>query len=298
MQRMQALRISSGLPKALTNELAVAAVQLLNTTPIESLRWKTPHEVIFNTKPSVAHYLPIGCRAYVYRRDLKAVDKTEPRAHIGYLVGYDSSNIYCVWIPSLDRVIRTRDVIFKWKFTYKDDAIHNVTTGKVTEQEVEILDLEQPLFTATADDLYTTEQLDRHLEEIKNSNALSLRSNTKTITKDLHPADSTRGTISTQRSPKLQCSLTLERSLTSECSPSPANSTIVLTRPTPSAEACQHVYNIPSYLPNRHNNNAPQALNPDIGDQNIITEARRSRAPPVDYSYLSRGQERCRGASH
>jgi hypothetical protein len=87
MQRMQALRISSGLPKALTNELAVAAVQLLNTTPIESLRWKTPHEVIFNTKPSVAHYLPIGCRAYVYRRDLKAVDKTEPRAHIGYLVG-------------------------------------------------------------------------------------------------------------------------------------------------------------------------------------------------------------------
>jgi predicted Kef-type K+ transport protein len=102
MQRTRALRISSGLPKALTNELAVAAVQLLNTTLVELLRWKTPHKVIFNTKLSVAHYSLIGCRAYVYRRDIKAADKTKPRAHIGYLVGYDLSNIYRVWIPSLD----------------------------------------------------------------------------------------------------------------------------------------------------------------------------------------------------
>jgi hypothetical protein len=31
------LRISSGHPKALINELALAAVQLINTTPIKSL---------------------------------------------------------------------------------------------------------------------------------------------------------------------------------------------------------------------------------------------------------------------
>jgi hypothetical protein len=37
MQRTRALRISSGLPKSLTNKLAVAAVQLLNTTLIKSL---------------------------------------------------------------------------------------------------------------------------------------------------------------------------------------------------------------------------------------------------------------------
>jgi hypothetical protein len=37
MQHTQALWISSGLPKALTNELALAAVQLLNTTPVKSL---------------------------------------------------------------------------------------------------------------------------------------------------------------------------------------------------------------------------------------------------------------------
>jgi hypothetical protein len=78
MQRTRALRISLGLLKALTNELAIVAVQLLNTTLVELLGWKTPHEVIFNTKPLVAYYLLIGCRAYVYRRDIKAADKTKP----------------------------------------------------------------------------------------------------------------------------------------------------------------------------------------------------------------------------
>jgi hypothetical protein len=38
--------------------------------------------------------------------------KLDPRAHIGYLVGYDSTNIYRVWIPEKGKVISTRDVIF------------------------------------------------------------------------------------------------------------------------------------------------------------------------------------------
>jgi hypothetical protein len=60
IQRTRALQISSGILKALTNELALAAGQLLNTTPIR-------------------------CSAYVYCRDIKAADKTEPQAQIGYL---------------------------------------------------------------------------------------------------------------------------------------------------------------------------------------------------------------------
>jgi hypothetical protein len=132
----------------------------------------------------VAYYSLIRYRAYVYRRDIKAADKTKPRAHIRYLVGYDLSNIYRIWIPTLNQVIRTRDVIFKWQFTYKNDALNNTSTGEITEQEVETLDLEQPLFTATADDLFTTEQLDRHLEEMENSTSLTLRTNTRPNTKE------------------------------------------------------------------------------------------------------------------
>jgi hypothetical protein len=165
--------------------------------------------VIFNTKPSVAYYSPIGCRAYVYCRHIKAADKTEPRAHIGYLVGYNLSNIFRIWIPSLDRVIRTRDVIFKWQFTYKDNALNDNSRGMVTEQKVETLDLGQPLFIATADDIYTTEQFNRHLKEIKNSTIHAQKPNTgPNIEKDQCPMDSIRGTISPQ------CSRTLELSFT------------------------------------------------------------------------------------
>ena len=39
-------------------------------------------------------------------------NKLDPRAHIGYLVGYDSTNIYRIWIPHKGKVISTRDVIF------------------------------------------------------------------------------------------------------------------------------------------------------------------------------------------
>jgi hypothetical protein len=55
---------------------------------------------------------------------------------------YDLSNIYRVWIPTRDRVIRTRDVIFKWQFSYKNDILDKITADKITEQEVETLDLE------------------------------------------------------------------------------------------------------------------------------------------------------------
>jgi hypothetical protein len=247
---------------------------------VQLLRWKTPHKVVFNTKPLVAHYLLIRCRAYVYRRDIKAADKTKLQAHIRYLVGYDSSNIYRVWIPTRGRVIRTRDVIFKWQFSYKNDTLDKITADSITEQEVETLDLKQPYFTATAEDLYTTEQLDRHLEEMEISTAHADRPNTRPNTeKERSPMDSTRGTISPQRSPT-------QRSPTPR-SPSPTNSTIAaLQRPTPLMES-RHAYEIPSYLPDCHNNNAPQAFNLDIGEHNVIARGRRSRRAPSNNRVLT-----------
>ncbi len=38
--------------------------------------------------------------------------KLDPRAHIGYLVGYRGVAIYKIWIPELAEVIVTRDVTF------------------------------------------------------------------------------------------------------------------------------------------------------------------------------------------
>jgi hypothetical protein len=52
------------------------------------------------------------CRAYPVDKDIPRLNKLWPRADIGYLVGYDSSNIFRIWIPAKNKVIATRDVTF------------------------------------------------------------------------------------------------------------------------------------------------------------------------------------------
>ena len=45
----------------------------------------------------------------------KRLNKLDPQAHIGYFVGYNSTNIYRIWILYKGIVIFTRDVIFNKK---------------------------------------------------------------------------------------------------------------------------------------------------------------------------------------
>jgi len=45
----------------------------------------------------------------------------ENRTYIGYLVGYDSSNIFRIWVPHRKRVIRARDVNFDETKRYNPD---------------------------------------------------------------------------------------------------------------------------------------------------------------------------------
>jgi hypothetical protein len=40
----------------------------------------------------------------------KRLSKLDPRAYIGYLISYNSTNIYRIWIPYKGIVISTRDV--------------------------------------------------------------------------------------------------------------------------------------------------------------------------------------------
>jgi hypothetical protein len=60
---------------------------------------------------------------------------------IGYLVGYDSSNIYRIWIPSQIRVIRTKDVTFD----------HNRFYDPVELDIGHLLDMPAPSYAASDD---------------------------------------------------------------------------------------------------------------------------------------------------
>ena len=136
MTQSRTMRISANLPHGLWKEIVNAATYLHNRTPRESLGWRTPYEVFYShaakmtakmtgtkepieeviKKPQLSHLRAYGCRAYAMTADAQLkknrLRKLDPRAHIGYLVGYDSTNIYRIWIPQQGKVISTRDVIF------------------------------------------------------------------------------------------------------------------------------------------------------------------------------------------
>jgi hypothetical protein len=104
--------IHAGLPKALANELICTAVRLLNVTPTKALGWRTPQEMVTGIWPDLSRLHVIGSRGFLLDKHLPKGDKLEKRTFEGFLIGYDASNIYRVWLPHSNRVICVRDVRF------------------------------------------------------------------------------------------------------------------------------------------------------------------------------------------
>jgi hypothetical protein len=126
------LRIHSGLPKTLANELVCTAARLLNVTPTKALGWRTPQEMVTGIQLDLSRLHVIGNRGFVLNKHLPRGDKLEDRTFEGFLVGYDASNIYQVWLPNTNRVIRVRDVRFIGEL-YKDKPSTPSLTPRMIE---------------------------------------------------------------------------------------------------------------------------------------------------------------------
>ena len=132
LRTVRTLRVAASLPKNIWPWLCEAAAYLLNRTPTKKLNYRTPFEMVTGKKPSVAHLRQIGCKAFALTHKIPKRDKMEVRANIGYHVGYASTNIFYVWIPSLDKVIRTRDVVFKDGLF---DPLNDITLGQLIDKK-------------------------------------------------------------------------------------------------------------------------------------------------------------------
>src|SRR6266702_6905792 len=99
------MRIAANLPYDLWNEIVNCAVYLRDQTPRESNRWKSPYKRFYtflanrkSRKPQLVHLKAYSYRAYIMTLDTqlkkKRLSKLDPQAHISYLVGYNSTNIY------------------------------------------------------------------------------------------------------------------------------------------------------------------------------------------------------------
>jgi reverse transcriptase-like protein/Pol polyprotein len=127
VMKARSMRLSGKLPHDLWVEIINTAIYLHNRTPRADFSWVSPYERFYTwltdnreiagrRQPQLAHLKAYGCKAYVMTADAKQkkkrLQKLNSRAHIGYLVGYDSTNIFRVWIPHRGEVISSRDVIF------------------------------------------------------------------------------------------------------------------------------------------------------------------------------------------
>lgn len=123
------LLIESRFPGYMWPEAISAAGYLLNRTPRQKYSWKSPLERlqaylgITDPQPKVQHIRIYGCRAYPLIQNQLKLNKLGPRTSIGYLVGWDSTNIFRIWIPTLQKVIRTRDVTFDEQHKYDPNHI-------------------------------------------------------------------------------------------------------------------------------------------------------------------------------
>ena len=136
------MRIEANLPANLWPEIVKAAGYISNRSPVRKLKWKTLFEAVTQTKPRFAHMHVYRCRAYLLEHHIPKKNKLDARAHIGYLVGYDSTNIYRIWIPSRKKVIRTRDVTMNNNLLYDPtDLDISALLKEQADQLIESLEL-------------------------------------------------------------------------------------------------------------------------------------------------------------
>jgi transposase InsO family protein len=144
------IRIEANLPAYLWPEIVKAAAYMLNRKPTRTLDWKTPIEVlqtcqgVSDPNPSTAHLKIYGCRAYPLIYNIPKTQKLDPRAQIGYLLGYNSTNIFRIWVPEKHQVIKTRDVTFDESRKYHPNDLRVALADRIEDpiQFIEFLDVE------------------------------------------------------------------------------------------------------------------------------------------------------------
>ena len=103
-----------------------------------------------------------------YRHKLRKLD---PKAHIGFLVGYESTNIYRVWVPHKKKVVSVRNVIFN------EDEIWNGESIQYTADRIKKMDDAIKIVQASeseAEDIQLGEDLE---EEVELAPAISHQNN-------------------------------------------------------------------------------------------------------------------------
>jgi len=292
LTKARAMRIGARLPANAWSELEPMAAHIANRQPCEVLGWKTPYEYLqeklgihaTRRRPAGVHLRVPGCRAYPRDKDVPRAAKNAPRAHIGYLVGYDSTNIYRIWVPSRNIVLSTRDVIFDESRLYDPDEPDLVDLLNANPEYIcEVIHV-RPLTTLTEELTQTTPE-----SGIPNTATIGPTNDTANDGADQqqNEQDSTSDETSAIQTPECDSSDSDRFLPTPRATPpidlsSPSATERATTPSSTTMSSATATWSDPGsdIRPRRTANTAPRAAeissNPD---QNLIIEGSRTRQP-------------------
>ena len=90
----RAMQLEASLPLSLGPEAFLTAGYALNRTLNKQLGWRTPYKVAYGKLLSLTYMYIYGCKTYILDKQIKRGDKLALYTLIGYLVGYNLTNIY------------------------------------------------------------------------------------------------------------------------------------------------------------------------------------------------------------
>ncbi|CEI67999.1 hypothetical protein FVEN_g7727 [Fusarium venenatum] len=152
------MTLGANLLEGLWPESWKTAVYLHNRSPQQSGDRKTLFQQLhnwlkdnnrdtghINQQPDVTHLKAYGCRAYSLAIEAqegtqKRALKTAAHAEAGHLVGYDSSNIFRIWIPEKSQVRRLGVVAFNERISYDPKDHPGAISIAIRPQQVQLTD--------------------------------------------------------------------------------------------------------------------------------------------------------------
>ena len=222
LMKIKIMRLQAELSKYLWSWIVQIADYIMNRTPSKKHDWKTSFEFATDSKSNLAHIIQYESKTYSIDKHISRREKMRVKAHIGFLVEYDSINIFNIWISSQHKIVRTRDVIFNEDKQYRFNEIDAVQLISEPFLQNDTLDISQmklnrlmidELSSESEDDLFETliDSIVQNNEESEKNKKASdeigyLLSSASTFSKDEEiPTPSSASTFSRVR--KLQSHL-------------------------------------------------------------------------------------------
>ena len=122
---------AAGAPLELWGEAVFAARHIQNRLPFRMLG-KTPHEAWTGKKPTVGHIRKWGCKVYRHINKKTGRTKLDKKSMAGFLVGYESKNIYRIYYPD------TKEFKILWDVIFSENQFSNLRHAESEDQQLEL----------------------------------------------------------------------------------------------------------------------------------------------------------------